>query len=530
MQQPVSRIDIEAEKKKNTRIAIGIAAFGFVCGIFLYIAMFVAFFAFPFAMFKIIPMPAMQTDMVSLDGDLIIITVEVDFTGASLASEPKEKTLMKKFDGEKLSEPEEIEPFSSMDVSDGKVYLFSEGRYRVFDGSSWEEFDNPAIGGDPNGTVGPDGLWILGRIGDRLVLNHIAGTIVKEVPLPPAMEEEGIRQCIGGPDLLWAAGGLNLFWNQGNFLFHDRFDGMSWSRAGSFKSPASYDVVKHGEMIYLFTHDMGSEIQMRHFDGAAWSDPLSIGVGRGGIILDFDVADFEGKPVVLTQAFFSEELNILEGGGVVQSIPLKSPLKISFPTWMLLINLGFFAFVVLFIFVLSAVINKYKLRYWPLRRGRVYFASVFRRFLAHTIDSVIVSLPLAIAGLVIAIRPFPPDDPFMFVGLVVIAIVGFLLWVYLYYSLFEGLWGWTPGKWICGIKVLRDNFAKCGLGRAFLRNLVRVVDAMFYYFVALVSIGATLKWQRLGDIAAGTVVVRVRRRRKRQLRNQSPRAAGRASP
>ncbi len=70
------------------------------------------------------------------------------------------------------------------------------------------------------------------------------------------------------------------------------------------------------------------------------------------------------------------------------------------------------------------------------------------------------------------------------------------------------------GKWICGIMVLRDDFTRCSLGWAFLRNLIRIVDAMFYYFVALICIGATLKWQRLGDLAAGTVVVRVKSRGK----------------
>ena len=36
---------------------------------------------------------------------------------------------------------------------------------------------------------------------------------------------------------------------------------------------------------------------------------------------------------------------------------------------------------------------------------------------------------------------------------------------------------------------------------------MRIVDLFFYYWVGFVSIVATMKWQRLGDIVAGTVVV-----------------------
>jgi uncharacterized RDD family membrane protein YckC len=37
--------------------------------------------------------------------------------------------------------------------------------------------------------------------------------------------------------------------------------------------------------------------------------------------------------------------------------------------------------------------------------------------------------------------------------------------------------------------------------------LLRIVDGFFYYLVAAVALAGTLKWQRLGDLAAETVVV-----------------------
>lgn len=79
---------------------------------------------------------------------------------------------------------------------------------------------------------------------------------------------------------------------------------------------------------------------------------------------------------------------------------------------------------------------------------------------------------------------------------------------FFYHSLLEGLWGKTVGKKICGILVLTEEFEKCTLLKGFLRNLLRIIDAFFYYLVAAVSMAGTMKWQRLGDIVAGTVVVR----------------------
>jgi uncharacterized RDD family membrane protein YckC len=83
---------------------------------------------------------------------------------------------------------------------------------------------------------------------------------------------------------------------------------------------------------------------------------------------------------------------------------------------------------------------------------------------------------------------------------------------FLYHSLLEGLWGKTIGKKLCGIVVLKDDFTKCTIGRAFLRNAMRIVDSLSYYLVAAVTIAATMKWQRLGDLVASTVVVRDKRK------------------
>jgi uncharacterized RDD family membrane protein YckC len=59
--------------------------------------------------------------------------------------------------------------------------------------------------------------------------------------------------------------------------------------------------------------------------------------------------------------------------------------------------------------------------------------------------------------------------------------------------------------------VLKADFTPCGLSAGFLRNLLRIADAFFYYLVAAISLAGTVKWQRIGDLVADTVVVRDKR-------------------
>src|SRR4030067_1107613 len=87
-----------------------------------------------------------------------------------------------------------------------------------------------------------------------------------------------------------------------------------------------------------------------------------------------------------------------------------------------------------------------------------------------------------------------------------------VLGIFLYHSLLEGTWGKTIGKKICGIVDLKEDFTKCTIGRGFLRNLMRIVDNFFYYLVGVVAMAGTMRWQRLGDLVAGTVVIRDKRR------------------
>jgi uncharacterized RDD family membrane protein YckC len=74
---------------------------------------------------------------------------------------------------------------------------------------------------------------------------------------------------------------------------------------------------------------------------------------------------------------------------------------------------------------------------------------------------------------------------------------------------FEAAWrGQTPGKRLMKLAVLNDDGTPVRWPGALTRNLLRAVDFLpFLYGAGLVSMLANQDFKRLGDLAAGTVVV-----------------------
>ena len=81
-----------------------------------------------------------------------------------------------------------------------------------------------------------------------------------------------------------------------------------------------------------------------------------------------------------------------------------------------------------------------------------------------------------------------------------------------YFTLFEAFWnGQTPGKRIARIRVIQKSGRGIGLFESMTRNLLRFVDQFpILYGVGVFSIFLTRQSQRLGDLAAGTLVVHER--------------------
>jgi uncharacterized RDD family membrane protein YckC len=126
------------------------------------------------------------------------------------------------------------------------------------------------------------------------------------------------------------------------------------------------------------------------------------------------------------------------------------------------------------------------------------------RFTAGIIDLAIQAV-IVTAVLVLAIAAGG------LAGTVVSAAVPLVIYLG-YHILFETLGGGrTPGKRATGLRVLRTDGAPEDVVSSLVRNVLRLVDGLpLLYVPGIVSIVVTRRNQRLGDLAAGTIVVRER--------------------
>ena len=133
-------------------------------------------------------------------------------------------------------------------------------------------------------------------------------------------------------------------------------------------------------------------------------------------------------------------------------------------------------------------------------------AGVGSRFAATLLD-VVVQLG-AIFALAIVLGPLGSSGYVVAVYLVAVFVILFA------YDIVLETWnrGRTIGKLAAGLRVVRVGGEAEGFLTAAVRNFLRIVDFLpAFYVVGVVSILATRRNQRLGDLAAGTIVVRERR-------------------
>ncbi|MDG5821363.1 RDD family protein [Natronococcus sp. A-GB7] len=80
-----------------------------------------------------------------------------------------------------------------------------------------------------------------------------------------------------------------------------------------------------------------------------------------------------------------------------------------------------------------------------------------------------------------------------------------------YFVALEAAFGQTAGKYVAGVAVVNPDGTPISAGQALVRNVLRIVDGILNYAVGLVVMLVTEDRQRIGDLAAGTRVVRSRR-------------------
>lgn len=147
-------------------------------------------------------------------------------------------------------------------------------------------------------------------------------------------------------------------------------------------------------------------------------------------------------------------------------------------------------------------------------------AGIGSRVVAALLDHLIIGLALLVIycaasalSLVAIFQGLSSSDEagqagaWLVIGLLIL--VTFLI-IWGYFVLFEIAWkGRTPGKRAGRLRVIKRSGQPIGAGEAIIRNLVRLVDFMpGFYGVGLIAMFIDHDARRLGDLAAGTIVVR----------------------
>jgi uncharacterized RDD family membrane protein YckC len=147
-------------------------------------------------------------------------------------------------------------------------------------------------------------------------------------------------------------------------------------------------------------------------------------------------------------------------------------------------------------------------------------AGIGSRFIAGLLD-VLLQAGLIFAGYIVALifgvgaiftgSPLDSSLPASVVTALLLLYVFGVFWGYFIY--FETRWnGQTPGKRTLGLRVICDSGHPIDFRTAFIRNIVRLVDMLpGVYAIGLITMFVSSHWKRLGDHAAGTIVVKERK-------------------
>jgi uncharacterized RDD family membrane protein YckC len=226
----------------------------------------------------------------------------------------------------------------------------------------------------------------------------------------------------------------------------------------------------------------------------------------------------QGNRLLVASQGMPGSLSILEvvDGKIVRSV--DKPGSFPFGTnimWLMVIPQALpMLLSLLLAFVLTMQMRRHRVQDYVFSGTRRAFASLWRRALAQLVDLVPLGAGFALPAVFMwrlfsdpeSVVEGGPIFPLWVFGLLAAAVFCRLL-VLVIFSYFEGRFGKTPGKWLLRIRVLGTDLQPCGFGRALLRNLLTFVDGFFNFLVGVLLVALTEKRQRLGDLAARTVVV-----------------------
>lgn len=141
----------------------------------------------------------------------------------------------------------------------------------------------------------------------------------------------------------------------------------------------------------------------------------------------------------------------------------------------------------------------------PTENSEIQLASLGSRIVAYIIDTVVIFVLAILVLSVIASIQTTTDDLYYLLSYLVYALIFFG-----YFILLEGPLGKgrTVGKRVLKLRVVKKDQSMMGYGASFGRNILRLIDGLFFYIIGMILISDSNLNQRLGDRAADTIVIK----------------------
>lgn len=96
------------------------------------------------------------------------------------------------------------------------------------------------------------------------------------------------------------------------------------------------------------------------------------------------------------------------------------------------------------------------------------------------------------------------------IAMMIIVAISIIVFVLGYYIVLEGHFGYTPGKYVMGLRVLKADGTKIGYKESFLRNLPKYFDNLIIIDVLIMLVFFSKEKQRGFDRIANTMVIHVK--------------------
>ena len=397
----------------------------------------------------------------------------------------------------------------------GEWYIFGEDSYSRYRDKTWARTEPRPFVWKVAAAIGGSELWVFGfDVKDKQFVVQAAvlreGNWI-EIPDPPAFDSMCRQVCAAR-----LGESLYVFWytrgkgGQNGTVHYAAVTPDGWGETGQLQAVAA-DVliaVSSGKSIALWqmNADKGlsekNPVRYRVFDGDAWSEVEEFIVedSTTNRTLYLAGASEHGEAALIMGSGRKVELATFSNDGgldveEVYSMPNALPVEV-------LLGYGLLFSSLCIVAAISMVRTGNRAIYIDIPAGRAEVASWRLRGAAMAFDLMMIVGLFLISRLACVQADDPSQD-----------VLGFIqsmhFWSAAFFAVLELGTGQSMGKKLMGIAVVSVDGTPARAGQIIIRSIVRLIDSFLLAPVALIFMLNTPLGQRLGDLAAKTVVVRV---------------------